>query len=60
MPFAVMVFADCELPGRADVGDRHPAHPALCNAAGRIADALRSVRRPERKLGASRDSQSAF
>ena len=34
-------------PGRAD---RHPAHPALCHAGGRIADALRSVRRPEGKL----------
>ena len=44
-------------PGRVD---RHPAHPALCHAGGRIADALRSVRRPERKLGASRDRQSVF
>ena len=34
---------------RADVGDRHPADPALRHAAGRIADALRSGRRTKRK-----------
>jgi hypothetical protein len=47
-------------PGLADVVDRHPAHPELHHAAGRIVDALTSARRLERKLGASRAISPSF
>src|SRR6516165_12773373 len=45
---------------RADVGDHHPADPALRHAAGRIADALSQAAAQKRNPGASRNRQSVF